>query len=267
MGYWFAGEWVESDQISLSVSDPSFIFGATIVTKLRVYQGNLYDPKSHWSAHCDRLKETINQVRWAQPNWERIHQGALEVAKRYPVVRVTLLNDGKELILGFPLPTNLHHKQLKGVCGWLAQDKIHQRPMAGFKTGNYLGALQALREASHHGAQEAILIATDGQWLETATGNLWGYASGQWFTPPLADILPGVMRSYLISQLIGSGEIVQQIPWTTEVIKSFEAIAYSNSVVGVIPFTQILGTVPLNLTSNALGVQRLQQLSGWSPSV
>lgn len=36
MGYWYAGAWYEGTELTLPVSDPSFLFGATLFTTLRL---------------------------------------------------------------------------------------------------------------------------------------------------------------------------------------------------------------------------------------
>ena len=44
------------------------------------------------------------------------------------------------------------------------------------KTGNYLACWLAKNAgAKKVGAQEAILTSDQGEWLETSTGNLWGW--------------------------------------------------------------------------------------------
>ena len=227
MGYWFAGDWHESDMINLSVTEPSLLYGATIFTTLRAFDNNLHHPNSHWSAHGDRLRNTIQNLDWSKPNWQNIETGAQIVAQDYPVVRVTLLSDGRELIIGRQLPAGLAEKQQAGITAWLATDSIYRRPMADFKTGNYLGAWQALQRAIAKGAGEAILISSEGNWLETATGNLWGFDGEHWYTPPNSGILPGVMRSHLIKKLQHTGQSVKELPWTKSLISNFEAIAYS----------------------------------------
>jgi 4-amino-4-deoxychorismate lyase len=84
--------------------------------------------------------------------------------------------------------------------------------------------------------KEAILVNTLGNWLETSTGNLWGWGDGCWWTPPLeAGILPGIERSHIINQLNKLQIPVQQEPWTPQLVKKLEAIAYTNSVVEIIP--------------------------------
>lgn len=263
MGYWYAGAWCAGEQISLAVTEPSLLFGATIFTTLRVINHRLDHPATQWQRHGDRLRQTVKNLGWAEPHWLRVTAGAARVAMDYPVVRITLFNDGRELILGRPLPENLAQKQEQGVTAWIARDPLYQRPMADFKTGNYLGAWQALQRAIAQGAGEAILINTQGDWLETSTGNLWGFAAGKWYTPPLSGILPGVMRSTLLELLRDYGETVCEKPWHGGLIQTFEAIAYSNSVIGVIPFTNIIGTeYPYQSEADHPEMRRLQKLTG-----
>lgn len=269
MGYWLAGKWHDSTEITLAVNDPSLLYGATIFTTLRVFEQNLFHPNSHWQNHGDRLRHTIANLGWSEPHWPSIEEGALKVAEHDPVVRVTVLSDGRELILGRPLPAKLTQKQQQGIQGWVATEELYRRPMADFKTGNYLGAWRALKAAIAQKAGEAILISVDGTWLETATGNLWGFDGQQWSTPPTSGILPGVMRSHLISQLTTQGMTVSEQPWSLELIRTFEAIAYSNSVVGVIPFTSIANTEQLSYhgTADHPASRFLQMLSGCCPEI
>ncbi len=94
----------------------------------------------------------------------------------------------------------------------------------------------AKNTAQHLGTGEAILVDANGNWLETSTGNLWGWQNGCWWTPPLkAGILPGVVRQQLINWFQNHNYQVREEPWPLEIVKRFEAIAYTNSVVEVIP--------------------------------
>lgn len=266
MGYWYAGQWCAGDQISLSIADPSLLFGATIFTTLRTHNGSLKDPRTHWQRHGDRLRHTVQSLHWPEPDWEQIFVGAEKVAAYYPVVRITILSDGRELISGRSLPPNLLEKQRHGIKAWVAGDRRYQRSLADFKTGNYLGAWQALQQAKILGAGEAILISKTGTWLETATGNLWGLMNGQWYTPPTSGLLPGVMRGHLCSQLQTLGKPVKEEPWHSELVQKFEVIAYSNSVVGVIPVVEIIDVATsIHLPEAPRAVGQLQKLSE-SPS-
>ncbi|MFB2975322.1 aminotransferase class IV [Microseira sp. BLCC-F43] len=59
-----------------------------------------------------------------------------------------------------------------------------------------------MQQAQKYGAKEAILVDASGNWLETSTGNLWGWQDGRWWTPPVAaGILAGLIREQLINRL------------------------------------------------------------------
>ncbi len=63
------------------------------------------------------------------------------------------------------------------------------------KTLAYGQAIQARHEARQAGAEEALLLSTDGSLCCGSTANLLVQRQGQWLTPPLASgCLPGVMR-------------------------------------------------------------------------
>jgi 4-amino-4-deoxychorismate lyase len=163
-----------------------------------------------------------------------VRQGAEIMMQHFPVLRITLFPDGREWIIGRFLPHDLAQKQQHGITTSVAMAE-YDRCLASHKTGNYLSAWLAKNSIPQH-AQEAILVNTAGNWLETTTGNLWGWRDGSWWTPPLsAGILPGIVRSQLVNWLQNQDLVVQQKPWTTELVHDLEAIAYTNSVVEIIP--------------------------------
>ena len=164
-----------------------------------------------------------------------------------PVLRVTLFPDGQELILGRSLPEDLLRRQQQGIAVWIA-DASYRRSLPAHKTGNYLACRQILQLAKAQGAEEAVLINSQGHWLETSTGSLWGWAHNTWWTPPLTgSILPGIMRSQLLQRLRQQGSSVCQQPWTPNVTRQFEALAYSNAVISWLPIhTAFSGEIKLS---------------------
>ena len=239
--YWFDGQWFDGDKITLSVTDPGLIYGATIFTTLRVYQQSLAHPLSHWQDHCDRLQHSVEQLQWAEPNWQVITNVCNELLKTYPILRIVLFADGKIWITGRNLPKNLALNQQQGIRGWVADNPIFKRAIASLKTGNYLTAWLANQEAQKQEAQEAILINQAGHWLETSTGNLWGWKDNIFYTPPLdQQILPGIMRSRLLNYLKSQNIAVEEQEWQPDLVQELSLIAYSNSVVEIIPFAEII---------------------------
>jgi 4-amino-4-deoxychorismate lyase len=241
MNYWYDGKLREGDTLALNINDPALLYGANVFTTLRVYQGSLDHPLTRWQCHCERLNISLQAFAWVPPNWERIRQGAEIILNHYPVLRIVIFPDGREWISGRYLPADLEQVQRQGTRGWVAGNELYQRSLAAYKTGNYLGAWLARQRAQDYSATEAILIDSQGNWLETATGNLWGWKDAQWWTPKLnGGILAGIGRSHLIKSLQEQNIPVAENQWNSEFIQDLEVIAYSNSVVEVVPFVEII---------------------------
>ncbi|MEM6433666.1 MAG: aminotransferase class IV [Cyanobacteria bacterium P01_D01_bin.115] len=239
--YWYAGQFVSGDTLTLSRQDPGLLYGATVFTTLRVYDYHLDHPWTVWAAHQARLTRSLQAFHWVEPDWEQVRQGAETLASYFPVLRVTIFPDGRELILGRSLPPDLALKQTQGVTVWVADAEEYGRSLVAHKTGNYLGSWLALQTAQRMAAQEAVLVNDQGHWLETSTGNLWGWAADQWWTPPLtAGILPGVMRSRLLQGLQQEQQTVLTAAWTPQRVSQFSFLAYTNSVVEVVPIQAVL---------------------------
>ena len=240
--FWFDGQLIESDRLELAINDPGLLYGANTFTTLRVYQQSLDHPLTHWPSHCDRLSRSLTTFDWQQPDWERLRQEAEQLVPHYPILRIVIFSDGREWISGRYLAANIKTQQQQGVIGWLADNSLYQRSLANYKTGNYLGAWLALQKAQAMEAKEAILVDELGNWLETSTGNLWGWHDGTWYTPRLDKrILPGIVRSHLLDWLKAKTIKVKENAWTLDFIQQLEIIAYSNSGIELLPFSKIIG--------------------------
>lgn len=239
MVYWYHDQLIDSEQITLNLSNPGLIYGATLFTTLRVYQQDLDHPLTHWPDHINRLRSSLAIADWPFTRWDGLRKGAERLAQIYPILRMVIFPDGKEWITGRFLKDNLIEKQQEGIKGWVAHDALFSRSLATHKTGNYLGAWLGLKKAQQLGAEEGILVDHQGNWLETCTGNLWGWQEGCWYLPPEGQILSGIMRSHLLTWLKQQSLPVQEIPWTPSFVAQLDIIAYSNCGVEMIPFRQI----------------------------
>jgi branched-chain amino acid aminotransferase len=69
-------------------------------------------------------------------------------------------------------------------------------PLAAIKSLNYLDNIIARREALLRGAEDAILLNTQGNAAEATAANLFLFKKGKWLTPPITDgALPGIFRA------------------------------------------------------------------------
>ncbi|AFY78857.1 MAG: aminotransferase class IV [Hydrococcus sp. C42_A2020_068] len=258
--FWYDGELIEGDSLSIGIDDPGLLYGATVFTTLRVYDRSLDRPLTHWQLHCDRLRHSIQAFEWQSPDWRRLRQGVEILLAYYPVLRIAIFADGREWIIGQSLPVDLKERQQQGIVGWVADESLYRRSLAAYKTGNYLSAWLARQKAQKLGAKEAILLDEAGNWLETSTGNLWGWKEECWWTPALEEkLLPGIARSQLIEWLQSQNIPVKQNRWTPEFVRDLEAIAYSNSVMEIIPFSLIIHPLGKQfLNCNLLALEHLR---------
>ncbi len=245
--YWYNGKLFDSQTIELNIDDPGLLYGATVFTTLRTNNDT-----DILKLHYERLKSSIIDLDWIEPNWANVDRAYAYLAAHFPVLRITIFPDGRELITGRELPPQLTNWQTEGVTVNIAhRDYIRSIPQ--HKTGNYLAPWLALKQARSQNIQETILTNDRGDWLETSTGNLWGYRDGSWHTPPLnAGILPGIERGEIIAQL---EQKVVEIEWEQEWVKTLESIAYSNSVIHLIPIHTVItptGTLKYNARHPAL---------------
>jgi 4-amino-4-deoxychorismate lyase len=239
MQFWYDGQAHQGSQICLEVTDPGLLYGATVFSTLRVY-GNLDHPLTNWQQHCDRLHNSLRSFGWQPPDWARLLQGARWMAQTYPVLRLTIFPDGREWITGRALPADLAQRQTDGITAWVAQG-LGVRSLPEHKTGNYLTPWLGLQQLGRQQSEEAILTNGAGHWLETLTGNLWGWANGIWYTPSLeVGILPGILRDRLLQRLNSHHKIVEECVWDDVLVNQLEALAYSNCIVEIVPIRAVL---------------------------
>lgn len=238
--YWYNGKLINSNQLQLNISEPGLLYGATTFTTMRVYEQSLDHHLTDWFAHCNRLQQSIKVFQWQQPKWSRLKQGANLLLKNFPILRMVVFPDGKELITGRNLPESLIQQQKEGISAWVATGEQFQRSIAQYKTGNYLGAYLARNQALKLKAKEAILIDHKENWLETSTGNLWGWRDGLWYTPRLnSEILPGIARSHLLNHFHQNNISVIEKVWSIDFAKHLQGLAYSNCVVEIVPINEV----------------------------
>ena len=246
--YWYDGQPVVSDTITIPIDDPGLLRGVNLFTTLRVHH-TLDHPATQWPAHCDRLRTTIETFNFTPPNWDHIRAGAEYIHQHYPVVRILVFPNGIEWITGRLIPSDLDRKHTEGITAWLAPPE-YQRAMPQYKSTSYLASWIGDREGRARNAEATILTNPDGHWLETTTGSLWGYRDGQWWVPPqftetkdgrpLAQRLSSTTQNFIIQLLEKEGQTVGLRPWTPDWVPQLEAITYGSTITGAVPIRRVL---------------------------
>ena len=107
-------------------------------------------------------------------------------------------------------------------------------PTAQLKTLAYLDNVLARREARAAGADEALMLNTQGQLAGAAAANLFWVAGERLVTPALAcGVLPGIARGRVIAAARARGIGVEEVAATPESLAAATAIFLTNSLTGL----------------------------------
>jgi 4-amino-4-deoxychorismate lyase len=114
--------------------------------------------------------------------------------------------------------------------------------LAGVKSTSYAVHVAALAEAARRGADDALLLATDGTVLEGATSNVWWRTGDVLRTPGLeTGILAGVTRAHLLRLAPGVGYRVEEGAWPLDEVLAADEVILSSSVREVVGVVAIDG--------------------------
>lgn len=206
------GQFVSEDQAVVSVFDRCFLYGDGLFEAMLIHNGKPF--------------------RWAQ-HLERLQRGAEFLKIQLPYSSDALRNFADELIARNKMPDALLRLTVSrgvGIRGY--SPKGADRPtvvmslhpaapisakndrwklitasvrlpageaLAQFKTCNKLSQVMARAEADAAGADEALLLNTDGVVVEASSSNLFWVEDNTVCTPPLASgILAGVTRAVIL---------------------------------------------------------------------
>lgn len=208
------GRLTDAAQAAVAVGDRGFTLGDGVFETIKVLGGRPLRLAAHWQ----RLAEGARLLRLPLP----LDADALEAALAQVLaanglddaaVRLTVSRGPGQRGLLPPVPCTptvlLTAGPLPPAPGparaVIAREvrRNQHSPLARCKALSYLDNVLARLEAEERGADEALLLNTDGRLAEASIANLFVVmADGTIATPPVADgALPGVRRAELIGQV------------------------------------------------------------------
>jgi branched-chain amino acid aminotransferase len=282
MTIYLNGRFVSEAEATVSVFDRSFLYGDGLFETVRVAQGKLF----RLAAHLQRLEQGARFIGIRLPfTLGSIASSAQQLiaanSMREALLRITLSRGvgargyspkGAErptLVMtlhpfGVPISDAARLESADSEIGapprWKAHIASIRLPagdaVAQFKTCNKLAQVLARTEAESAGADEALLLNTDGHVVEAATGNLFWIQGETVFTPPLADgILRGITRGVVIELCGQMGLAWIEADVKPEALKQVDAAFLSLSSYGVVALSAIDG-VPMG---SSMAVTKLAQ--------
>jgi aminodeoxychorismate lyase len=207
------GKFVPEEEAIVSVFDRSFRYGDGLFEAVLVRHGKMF----RWLQHAQRLERSARFFEIALP----FPLAALETAARELISR----NDAKEVVLRFQLSRGVgprgyapsgDEKPFVVMSVHPAPDRTTQSSarwkltassirvpvddsISHHKTCSRLIQVLAASEARQSGADETLLINTDGHITEGSTSNVFWIKDKVVCTPPIATgALPGVTRAALL---------------------------------------------------------------------
>jgi len=207
------GKFLPESQAVVSVFDRSFLYGDGLFETLRVANGKPF----RWKDHLDRLRSGADFLGIKIPfGCKALEKSAAELIARNEMPEALLrltLSRGVGLRGYSPkgattpaLVMTLHslpEPLTPADGGWKLHTASFHLPagekLAQFKTANKLAQVLARAEADAAGADEAVLLNTNGLVVEGASSNLFWVEGETICTPPLASgILAGVTRAVTV---------------------------------------------------------------------
>jgi aminodeoxychorismate lyase len=253
-------QFVPAEQAVVSVFDRSFLYGDGLFETMPVYGGRPF----RWSQHLERLTRGAEflKIRLPFPLKEmRKLAGELIERNQMPnaLLRLTLSRGVGER--GYspqgaesPLVTMTLHPapsvDPENPPRWrLFTSSIRlpiTDPVATFKANNRLPQILARAEAEAAGADEALLLNTNGEVAETAGANLfWVYRETLFTTPSGRGALPGITRAVVLEVCQALAVPTNKRVIKPESLRKAEGIFVTLSSLGVVPVVNLDGE-PVN---------------------
>ncbi len=117
-----------------------------------------------------------------------------------------------------------------------------QPRLLGLKTGSWIENVLAMKEAREHGVDDALILNSRGEVVETSTANIFAVKSGTVVTPPLSSgCLAGVARQFLIENIPTSVRFAE-LPITLEELMAADEVFVTSALRGVTPVVRIADT-------------------------
>jgi len=250
------GQFVAEEKAVVSVFDRSFLYGDGLFETLRIYRGKPFC----WSQHLERLQRGGEFLKLRLPfGPKELRDAVTQLIQRNELpeslLRITLSRGvgprgysprgANQPVLVMSLHPAPEH-DLKNPPRWRLLTSSMRLPsgeaLAQFKTCNKLPQILARAEAEASGADEALLLNTDGEVAEAASSNLFWIEHNAVCTPPLTSgSLAGVTRSVALELCQRLGLPVRELGILPKALEQVDGIFVSVSSFGIVEAVSLDG--------------------------
>ena len=251
------GQFVPEAQAVVPVNDRGFMYGDGLFETLRVCNGRPF----RMAQHLERLMRGADFLKIKCPFTPKELQefaGQLIGQNQMPeaILRLTLTRgpgergytpgaDGRPTVV-----MTLHNAPGTPEAGapiqWSLITSSYRiptaDPLSAFKTLNKLTHVMARSEAVEQGADEALLVNTNGEVAEATSGNLfWVYQDNVCTVPTGRGVLPGITRAVVLEICQTLGLPGNKCVIKPEALRNSEGIFITQSALGIVPVAAFNG--------------------------
>ena len=247
---------VEKEQALVSVFDHGFLYGDGVYETLRVYQGRIL----LLDRHIARLRESCRRMDLELPIADDAWQGIIgellirnrlqDAGLRLTVSRGTgelgidpgLCPQPTVVIMGKPVKTYTDLQRERGFSLHLAS--VRRNPECAqppqIKSVSFLNNILAKQEAVRIGADDALMLNTDGHVAECTTSNVF-FVTNQRIRTPAVDcgILRGITRDIVLELAIEQHIAVEEGQYRAEDLFQADECFITNTGIEIMPVTTI----------------------------
>ena len=228
---WFNEEWGQPAELALPLSDRGLQLADGLFETILIHHNRpcLFDAHlRRWERSCELLGMAPPPKRaWLEPLIQKaIHR--LGLAQGEGALRLNWSRgDGNQRGIGldhnaadpsrhrFWMTLQTHTPTFGSVRTWISCHEYRQASslMSRCKTFSYGQSIQVRREAEQRGAEDGLMLSTNGTLCCGSSANLVVQRHGEWLTPPISDgCLPGVMRGEALKQGLLKEQSLSAVP-------------------------------------------------------
>jgi len=250
------GSILPADEAKVSVFDRGLLYGDGLFETIRIQGGTCLRLEKHLArlvagAGMLGFGDTLDGLDLAGAIGETVEANGLADARvRLTVTRGPISGPGRlapepaeptVIITADPLPTH-PPRPARVIISSIRRDE--QNPLSSVKSLNYLPGVLAAIEARRAGADDAILLNTQGLVAEGTVDNLFLVTGGALVTPSLDQgPLPGTVRAAVIELAPRLGlEVVERAVEMKE-LAGTEELFFTNAIQLVRPIREIAGAI------------------------
>jgi len=248
------GRFVPEAEAVVPVNDRGFLYGDGLFETLRVVNGKPF----RFAQHLERMVRGAEFLKIKLPftpkELEKFARQLIEQNKQPDaVLRVTLSRGAGTRgysPIGADRPTlvmTLHAAPALDVLpGWnMVTSSLRipaADPLSSFKTSSKILHVMARAEAAERGADEALLINTNGEVAGAASGNIfWVYQDRICTVPTGRGILPGITRAIVLEICQTLGLPASKRVIKPEGLRNSQGLFVTQSVLGIVPVISLDG--------------------------